>query len=128
MGSAECSRALSIVIQLASSHMFKCVCNRLEDDIGLALATEEENMKYFPASNSSREVRDRLVGACTNLGVHIQCKASVEALSSLPGGLCHAVLARLVSIQVSKSWPFGEMQTSSSGRVETTSIYLWRVW
>ncbi|CAL8465205.1 g4740 [Coccomyxa elongata] len=58
----------------------------LEEDIGLALATEEENMKYFPASNSSREVRDLLLGACTRLGVSIQCKTSMEGLSRLPGG------------------------------------------
>jgi hypothetical protein len=32
-----------------------CSC-RLEQDIGLKLATEEATMKYFPASNSSREV------------------------------------------------------------------------
>ncbi|EIE23290.1 HI0933-like protein [Coccomyxa subellipsoidea C-169] len=58
----------------------------LEDNIGLALATEQENMKYFPASNSSREVRDRLVAACTSRGVRILCKASVEGLSRQPGG------------------------------------------
>jgi len=58
---------------------------RLEEDIGLQLATEEENMKYFPASNSSREVRDRLVGACSSLGVRIECKTSVEGLLRTPG-------------------------------------------
>lgn len=59
---------------------------RLERDIGLQLAAEEANMKYFPASNDSREVRDRLVAACIGRGVTITCNASVEALTQLPGG------------------------------------------
>lgn len=58
---------------------------RLEEDIGLQLAMEEDNKKFFPASNSSREVRDRLVGACTSLGVRIECKTSVEGLLRTPG-------------------------------------------
>ena len=53
---------------------------RLEEDLGLALATEEDTSKYFPASNSSREVRDRLVGACLEAGAQLRCKASVEGI------------------------------------------------
>lgn len=59
--------------------MWRCP-TRLEEDIGLALATEEDTAKYFPASNSSREVRDRLLGACLEAGAQLRCKASVEGI------------------------------------------------
>ena len=49
--------------------------------MGLQLATEADSMKYFPASNSSREVRDRMLAACRRLGVEVQCKAPVMGLS-----------------------------------------------
>lgn len=32
--------------------------------VGLELSLEEESNKWFPTSNSSREVRDKLVRAC----------------------------------------------------------------
>jgi predicted flavoprotein YhiN len=35
-----------------------------EAHVGLPLSLEEESNKWFPTSNSSREVRDRLVAAC----------------------------------------------------------------
>ncbi|GMH36370.1 hypothetical protein BSKO_04238 [Bryopsis sp. KO-2023] len=41
----------------------------LKDGVGLDLSFEEETQKYFPTSNSSREVRDKLVDACTRNGV-----------------------------------------------------------
>ncbi len=44
----------------------------LEDTVeglGLPLSLERETQKYFPSSNSSKEVRDRLVAACTRHGV-----------------------------------------------------------
>jgi hypothetical protein len=50
-------------------------------------------MKYFPASNDSREVRDRLVAACRQRGVELACKASVEGLTRLPGGGWRCTLA-----------------------------------
>ena len=49
--------------------------------MGLQLATEADSLKYFPASNSSREVRDRMLAACQGLGVRVQCKAQVTGIS-----------------------------------------------
>ncbi len=49
--------------------------------MGLQLATEADSFKYFPASNSSREVRDRMLAACQRLGVRVQCKAPVTGVS-----------------------------------------------
>ena len=54
---------------------------RLEEDMGLQLASEADSLKYFPASNSSREVRDRMLAACQRLGVCVQCRAQVTGLS-----------------------------------------------
>lgn len=34
------------------------------DHVGLELALEEESNKWFPLSNSSRDVRNKLVSAC----------------------------------------------------------------
>lgn len=42
------------------------------DHIGLQLELEEESNKWFPASNSSRQVRDRLVAACECVPSHSQ--------------------------------------------------------
>jgi len=36
--------------------------------VGLRLAFEEGSSKYFPASNSAKEVRDLLLAACTRQG------------------------------------------------------------
>ncbi|KIZ02794.1 hypothetical protein MNEG_5163 [Monoraphidium neglectum] len=52
----------------------------LEDDIGLALELEEANAKWFPASNSSRDVRDALVAACRRAGVQFRYDSSLEGL------------------------------------------------
>lgn len=52
--------------------------------MGLELATEADSFKYFPASNSSREVRDRMLAACQRLGVDIQCKAPVTGIQKNP--------------------------------------------
>eukprot|EP00884_Botryococcus_braunii_P020547 jgi/Botrbrau1/7176/Bobra.0300s0007.2 len=52
----------------------------LEDEIGIALAAEEASQKWFPLSNSAREVRDKLVDACMRTGVQVRVGASVEAL------------------------------------------------
>ncbi|KXZ54090.1 hypothetical protein GPECTOR_5g195 [Gonium pectorale] len=51
--------------------------------VGLDLQLEEETKKYFPSSNSSREVRDKLVAACLARGVTFQYNASVEGLQPL---------------------------------------------
>ena len=52
----------------------------LENDIGLELGIEHVTNKYFPLSNNSREVRDKLVEACLREGVDIRYGASVEGL------------------------------------------------
>jgi phytoene dehydrogenase-like protein len=54
--------------------------------VGLELAVEAETNKWFPASNSSREVRNKLVAACQARGVQLRYEASVEALEAAPGG------------------------------------------
>ncbi|GLC46001.1 hypothetical protein PLESTB_001029100 [Pleodorina starrii] len=51
--------------------------------VGLDLQLEEDTKKYFPTSNSSKEVRDRLVAACLARGVEFKYNASVEGLQLL---------------------------------------------
>ncbi|KAK3266669.1 hypothetical protein CYMTET_24721, partial [Cymbomonas tetramitiformis] len=51
-----------------------------EDQVGLRLSLEETTSKYYPASNSAREVRDRLVRGCLRRGVRFEYNASVEEL------------------------------------------------
>jgi predicted Rossmann fold flavoprotein len=48
--------------------------------LGLHLLLEEETQKFFPASNSAREVRDRLLHACEREGVVVRVRSSVENL------------------------------------------------
>ena len=47
------------------------VLYRLEnpEHIGIPLAIEAADSKFFPVSNSAKEVRDRLVRACLRTGV-----------------------------------------------------------
>eukprot|EP00892_Ulva_mutabilis_P002992 jgi/Ulvmu1/12694/UM094_0053.1 len=47
------------------------------DHVGLELALEEESNKWFPVSNSSKDVRNKLVAACERLGVRFQYNADV---------------------------------------------------
>ena len=56
----------------------------LENDIGLELGIEHVTNKYFPLSNSSREVRDKLLEACLQ-GVDIRYGASVEVFGVSDG-------------------------------------------
>jgi predicted flavoprotein YhiN len=56
-------------------------CRRwFADEIGLQLACEEASNKWFPESNSAREVRDLLVRHATGLGVEIRTGASVASV------------------------------------------------
>ncbi|MEW5301926.1 MAG: hypothetical protein WDW36_004750 [Sanguina aurantia] len=55
------------------------------DGIGLQLELEEETGKMFPSSNSSREVRDKLLAACLRLGVVMKYSSSVEKVRMLSG-------------------------------------------
>lgn len=52
----------------------------LEQDVELELGIEHVTNKYFPLSNSSREVRDKLLQACIRAGVEIRYDTSVESL------------------------------------------------
>lgn len=57
----------------------------------MQLLLEEETQKFFPASNSAREVRDRLLHACQRQGVIVRVRASVESLrrcATGPGWVC----------------------------------------
>lgn len=51
-----------------------CLVCRLEspDDIGIPLACELADSKYFPVSNSAKEVRDKILQACLKRGVKIR--------------------------------------------------------
>ena len=51
-----------------------------EEEIGLAMACETETNKWFPKSNSAREVRDLLLQHAESLGVRIRYSASVSSI------------------------------------------------
>ena len=51
-----------------------------EDDLGLRLELEEESGKLFPVTHRARDVRDRLVRACTEAGVEIMFDATVRGI------------------------------------------------
>lgn len=53
---------------------------RLEGELGLQLSFEEGSSKYFPASNSAQEVRDRLLSACLKKGATIRYKSELTDL------------------------------------------------
>jgi len=56
-------------------------CRRwFTEEIGLRLACERESNKWFPESNSAREVRDLLVRRASGLGVEIRTGASVASV------------------------------------------------
>lgn len=58
----------------------------LEEEIGIELCEEEPTNKLFPASNSAREVRDKLSSACQNSGIEIKHSCGLEAISSSDNG------------------------------------------
>ncbi|KAJ9534923.1 hypothetical protein QJQ45_029583 [Haematococcus lacustris] len=51
--------------------------------VGLALSEEEATAKLFPTSNSSKEVRDKLVQACLARGVKFRFNCSLVGLKPL---------------------------------------------
>ena len=56
-------------------------CRRwFTEEIGLRLACERESNKWFPESNSARDVRDLLVRRASGLGVEIRTGASVASV------------------------------------------------
>jgi len=63
---------------------------RLEGEVGLRLAFEKGSSKYFPASNSAKEVRDLLLAACVRQGATFRYGSSLERLvSDGHGWACH---------------------------------------
>lgn len=54
-------------------------------DIGLELTAEEASKKWFPSSNSSREVRDKLVQACEKVGVIIKTAFHISEIKEDDG-------------------------------------------
>lgn len=56
------------------------------DGLGIELTLEEESNKWFPTSNSSREVRDRLLEACLKRGMRCKTRASVEDMERTERG------------------------------------------
>ena len=61
-------------------------CKRwFEQDLGLAMSSEESTNKWFPSSNSAKEVRDVLVQGCLDKGVEIIYNFSVSDISPSEG-------------------------------------------
>ena len=58
----------------------------LEQDLGLQLASEPGTAKWFPVSNSAKEVRNRLVAACKEQGVKFVLGAKVDDLAQQADG------------------------------------------
>jgi predicted Rossmann fold flavoprotein len=56
-----------------------------EEEAGIPLALEPETGKLFPASNSSRQVRDGLMALARRRGVEIRFETTVEDLESRQG-------------------------------------------
>ena len=57
-----------------------------EDELGIALALEEESGKLFPRSNRARDVRDALVSFAAGKGVALQFGTTVTSLSRAARG------------------------------------------
>ncbi|MDG5767119.1 aminoacetone oxidase family FAD-binding enzyme [Balneolales bacterium ANBcel1] len=56
-------------------------CRRwFEDEIGLELECEASSNKWFPKSNSARDVRDRLLRHAESIGVRVCYRASVASM------------------------------------------------
>ncbi len=53
----------------------------LQDEVQIELGIEHTTNKYFPLSNSSREVRDKLVEACKREGVVFQYETNVKRIT-----------------------------------------------
>jgi predicted Rossmann fold flavoprotein len=57
-----------------------------ERDAGIPLVEEADTEKLFPASQSARDVRDRLLGLAARHGVNVRTSAHVTAVSPGPAG------------------------------------------
>ncbi|MCH8556935.1 MAG: aminoacetone oxidase family FAD-binding enzyme [Balneolia bacterium] len=56
------------------------------DDIGLKLACENESNKWFPESNSAKEVRDLMLQKAEKLGVRVVYDAAIDRLEQKGDG------------------------------------------
>ncbi|MCC5934942.1 MAG: aminoacetone oxidase family FAD-binding enzyme [Balneolales bacterium] len=74
-------------------------CKRwFTDELGLQLACEEESNKWFPVSNSAKEVRDLLLQRALDVGVEIRYECAAEALEPLhPGWQVRLVSGEVVT-------------------------------
>lgn len=62
-------------------------CKRwFTDELGLQLACEEESNKWFPVSNSAKEVRDLLLTRALDAGVKVRYESAVEGITPLNTG------------------------------------------
>src|ERR1019366_7551734 len=59
-----------------------------ERDVGVPLAFEPENAKYFPRSNRARDVRDGLVALARQRGVEFRFEAELTGLEPRRTGWC----------------------------------------
>lgn len=64
-----------------------------EDDLGVALALEEESGKLFPRSNKARDVRDALVGFAKGHGVQLLVNTTVTSVAGSDNGFTVATTA-----------------------------------
>ncbi|EGG14626.1 hypothetical protein DFA_10884 [Cavenderia fasciculata] len=79
------SEDMNIAKKIMSSWNVDGCYKWLSDDIGLKLELEEETNKYFPHSNSARDVRDKLRDKCINLGVDIVYNRRVDVVHKVGG-------------------------------------------
>lgn len=57
-----------------------------EKDIGLRLACEKETNKWFPVSNSAKEVRNLLLAKALRVGVEIKYECAVDQIAQIENG------------------------------------------
>ena len=84
------SGSLTPVKRLLASFPLDAQRSWLSESVGIPLRLEEQisgsSAKWFPASGTSRSVRDALLHACRTRGVAVQHNASVEQLTPRAGG------------------------------------------
>ncbi|KAK9816666.1 hypothetical protein WJX72_003465 [[Myrmecia] bisecta] len=91
------------------------------NQISIPLATEPDTAKFFPASNSAKQVRNQLLAACLRRGVDVRYNASVEDLSrrDTSGWDCHledgAVHAADTLVLASGGQSFPSLGTTGTG-------------
>ena len=68
----------------------------MEEEVGLELAMEDDTSKWFPRSNSAREVRDKLIALALGKGAeviynkritHLRRGGNPKPSFALPAGL-----------------------------------------